>query len=67
MDQRLIRILGGTTEHYPYALENKYPRILETIMSLWDEDEIDPYFMELMVSDREGRGGFPPDVAANIM
>ena len=32
MDQRLIRILGGTTEHYPYALENKYPRILETIM-----------------------------------
>jgi ankyrin repeat protein len=67
MDQRLIRILGGTTEHYPYALENKYPRILETIMSLWDEDEIDSYFMELMVSDREGRGGFPPDVAANIM
>lgn len=67
MDQRLIKILGGTTEHYPYALANKYPRILETIMSLWDDDDIDPYFMELMVNNRDGRDGFPPDVAANIM
>lgn len=67
MNQRLIRILGGTTQHYPYALESKYPRILETIMSLWDEDEIDGYFMELMVSNRGDRTGFPPDVAAEIM
>lgn len=67
MDQRLIRILGGTTEHYPYALENKYPRILKKIMSLWDEDEIDDYFMGLMVSERNDRTGFPPDVAAEII
>ena len=67
MDQRLIRILGGSTESYPYALESKYPRILETIMSLWDEDSIDDYFMELMVSSRGDRAGFPPDVAAEIM
>jgi ankyrin repeat protein len=67
MNQRLIRILGGTTEHYPYALEGKFPRILETIMSLWDDDEIDNYFMELMVSKRPDRAGFSPDVAADIM
>lgn len=67
MDQRLIRILGGTTEHYPHALEGKFPRILTTIMSLWDGDEIDAYFMGLMVNDRIGRAGFPPDVAADIM
>lgn len=67
MDQRLIRILGGTTEHYPYALENKHPRILKKIMSLWDEDEIDNYFMELMVGDRGDRGSFTPDVAADII
>lgn len=67
MNQRLLRILGGKTEHYPYALESKYPRILETIMSLWDEDEIDNYFLELMVSDRGDRIGFPADVAADIM
>ncbi|MDD2722161.1 MAG: ankyrin repeat domain-containing protein [Gallionella sp.] len=67
MDKRLIRILGGTTQHYPYALESKFPRILDHIMSLWDSDEIDECFMELMVSNRSGRQGFPPDVAAEIM
>ncbi|OGT16736.1 MAG: hypothetical protein A2342_06105 [Gallionellales bacterium RIFOXYB12_FULL_54_9] len=67
MDQRLIRILGGTTEHYPYALEKKYPRILETILSRWNDDTLNDYFMELMVSDRKGRSGFSPDVAANIL
>lgn len=67
MNQRLLRILGGETKHYPYALESKYPRILDTIMSLWDGNEIDDYFMGLMVSDRSDRVGFPPDVAAEIM
>ena len=67
MNQRLVRILGGTTVNYPYALESKYPRILETILSLWDDDEIDNYFMELMVNDRGGRSGFSPDIAAEIM
>ncbi len=67
MNQRLIRILGGKTEHYPYMLESSYPRILERIMSLWDDDEIDAYFMELMVNNREGRAGFSPDIAAEIM
>ncbi|MEI7457218.1 MAG: ankyrin repeat domain-containing protein [Nitrosomonadales bacterium] len=67
MNQRLLRILGGKTEHYPYALESKYPRILEAIMSLWDDEGIDDYFMELMVSDRGDRAGFPPDIAAEIM
>lgn len=66
MDQRLIRILGGS--QYPYALESKFPRILDAIMSLWDDDEeIDRYFAGLMVSDRPDRTGFPPDVASDIM
>lgn len=67
MNKRLLRILGGRTEHYPYGLESKYPRILETIMSLWDEDAIDDYFMDLMVSNRGDRTGFPPNIAAEIM
>ena len=67
MNQRLIRILGNSAEHYPHALESKFPRILNTIMSLWDKDEIDEYFMDLMVSKRPNRAGFPPDVAAEIM
>jgi len=67
MDQRLLRILGGETKFYPYSLESKFPRILEKIMLLWDKPGISDYFMGLMVSDREGRAGFPPDVAAEIM
>ncbi len=67
MNQRLLRILGGSAERYPHALENKFPRILNMIMSLWDKDEIDEYLMELMVSKRPNRAGFPPDVAADIM
>jgi hypothetical protein len=67
MNRRLIRILGGKTEHYPYALESHYPRILETILMLWDKEEIDSYFMELMVNDRADRSGFPEPVAREIM
>ncbi len=67
MNSRLLRILGGKTEHYPYALETKFPRILNNLMSLWDSDDIDDYFMELMVSRRSNRIGFPHDVAAEIM
>ena len=67
MNQRLLKILGGKTEHYPYELERGYPRILEMILQLWDEDKIDDYFMGLMVSDRSGRSGFPENIAAEIM
>ena len=67
MDQKLLRILGGETKFYPYSLESKYPRILAKIMALWDEPEMSDHFMQLMVSDREDRAGFPPDVAAEIM
>lgn len=67
MDQRLLRILGGETAHYPYSLENKYPRVFNKIMSLWDSPEIDAYFMDLIVDTRGGRQGFPDDVAAEIV
>ncbi len=67
MDQKLLSILGGSTEHYPYALERKYPRIFSTLMLLWDSPEIEPYFVKLMVNERFDREGFPSDVAAEIV
>jgi hypothetical protein len=67
MDQKLLRILGGETKFYPYGLESSYPRILEKIMMLWDKPGMNDYFTQLMVSDREDRAGFPPEVAAEIM
>jgi len=67
MDQKLVKILGGNTEHYPHLLEKKYPRIFSTLMLLWDAPEIDEYFTKLMVNERIDREGFPPEVAAEIM
>lgn len=67
MDKRLLRILGGETKFYPYALEKQFPRILAKIMKLWDQPGIADYFTGLMVSDRPDRAGFPPDVAAEII
>jgi len=64
---QLLQILGGKTEHYPYELERTYPRILETILQLWDEDKMDDYFLQLMISDRSERSGFPEKIATEIM
>ena len=67
MDQKLLKILGGDTEHYPHALERNYPRIFASLMLLWGTPEIDPYFVKLMVNERTDREGFPPDVASEIV
>ena len=67
MDERLLRILGGEEKLYPHGLENQYPRIFEKIMMLWDKPGMNDYFTELMVPERQGRAGFPPDIAAEIV
>lgn len=67
MNERLVRILGGNTEYYPCALESKFPRIFATIMGLWDEPEIEDYFMDLIVDKRGGRMGFPQEVVSEIV
>ncbi|MFZ2540509.1 MAG: ankyrin repeat domain-containing protein [Gallionella sp.] len=67
MDERLLRILGGEEKFYPFELEDKYPRIFSKIMTLWDKPEMSGYFMELIVPARQGRAGFSPDIAAEIM
>lgn len=67
MDEKLLKILGGETKFYPYALESKYPRILAKIISLWITPGMSDYFGDLMVSDRSDRAGFPPEVAAEII
>lgn len=67
MDQRLLGILGGNAERYPHNLENKYPRVLGKILSLWNLPELDAYFVELMVNERVDRAGFPDDVVSEIL
>lgn len=67
MNERLLKILGGEIKFYPIKLEASYPRVFNNIMLYWDTPEIDGYLNGLMVTDREDRAGFPPEVAAEIM
>ncbi len=67
MDQRLLQTLGGNTDKYPRNLEDKYPRVFSKILELWGTPELDAYFMELTVSERTNRAGFPPDVVSEIL
>ena len=67
MNEKLLKILGGDTNFYPYELERKYPRVFANIMMFWDMPEMGNYFVKLMVQEREDRAGFPPEIAAEIM
>lgn len=52
---------------YPVHLETKHPRVFDKIIKLWGSLEADDYMAGLMVDDRGGRQGFPPDVLNNIL
>ncbi|MBI5429389.1 MAG: ankyrin repeat domain-containing protein [Nitrosomonadales bacterium] len=67
MNEKLLFLLDGYEECYPLNMEEKFPRIMNKIVELWDSREIDDYFTELMIDNRGGtRQGFPPNVASEI-
>jgi ankyrin repeat protein len=67
MNEKLLHLLSGQEELYPLNLEERFARVLNRIVELWDTKEIDDYFNELMIDTRGGtRQGFPPEVASEI-
>jgi ankyrin repeat protein len=67
MNEKLLQLLDGQEELYPINLEEKYARIMNRIVELWDTREIDDYFSDLMIDNRGGtRQGFPTEVASEI-
>jgi hypothetical protein len=67
MNEKLLHLLSGQEELYPLNLEQKYLRVLNRIVELWDSKEIDDYFNDLTIDNRGGtRQGFPPAVASEI-
>lgn len=66
-NSKMAAILQKTPERYPFALEQKYERILNKITDLWDTPEIDDYFADLLMDKRGDRQGFPQDVAHEIV
>jgi uncharacterized protein len=67
MDAKLLQILDHCQQNYPHQLEQQFPRVLQKIIELWDQQALDDYFNDLLVSKRSHRQGFPPQVASDIM
>ena len=66
-NEKLLHLLNGHEKLYPTNLEEKYLRVFNRIIELWDSKEIDEYFNELLMDTRNGtRQGFPHDVASEI-
>jgi len=67
MDDRVLAIVQGRTNLYPTNLEQRFSRILNRIIELWESPEIENYFTDLLIDNRGGtRQGFPPEVASEI-
>ena len=53
-------------DHFPQGIAQRYPHILARIADLWGSAALDAYLDNLMLDNRGGRQGFPPDVATEI-
>ncbi len=68
MNPRLLDLLHGDTAIYPHVLEEKFPRVFNKLLELWQTPHIEAYLQDLMVDKRGGdRDGFPPEAATEIM
>ena len=64
MKHNLFEVMG---REYPYALQQKYPHVLNKIIELWNQPEIDHYFTTLLLDTRGGeRKGFDDDAFKDI-
>jgi hypothetical protein len=51
----------------PRALARQFPRIANRLWEMWKRPaQCDAYFKKLIVDERGGRKGFPPEVAAEL-
>ncbi len=68
MNPKLLASLNGDTDIYPHLLEEKFPRVFNKLLELWQTPHIDSYLQDLMVDKRAGnREGFPPEAATEII
>ena len=63
---RLLKAMGEYSEEYPEQIERQFPHILVKIVDLWGSQELVAYLEKLMFTDRDGRQGFPPEVASEM-
>ena len=63
---RLLAAMAEYSETYPEQTEQKFPHILARIAEMWGSEALVAYLDQLMFTDREGRQGFPPEVASEL-
>ena len=67
MIEKLSQLLGEEgSKLYPHKTEEKYPRIVDKIATLWGTVGMSKFFNEIMFDDRGGREGFPSDVMMEL-
>jgi hypothetical protein len=67
----VIQTLKCAPNEYPKLLEEKFPHILEKIVSLWHSPAVEPYLTDLLQPNgrsggRVDRDGFPDKVWQEI-
>jgi hypothetical protein len=68
MNPKLHNILKNNLDIYPHVLEEKFPRVFNKMMELWDTPHIEAFLRDLMMDNRAGnRQGFPPEAASEII
>jgi len=68
MDEKVKALFNINSVHYPRELARQFPRMLNKIVELWDTEEIDAYFSDLILDTRgDQRKGFPAEVAEEII
>ncbi len=68
MNPRILNLLGGDEDLYPHMLEEKFPRVFNKLLDLWETPHIEQYLQDLMVDKRGGtREGFPIEAAGEII
>ena len=64
---KLLEKMGElATDNFPEAIAQNFPHILARLADLWGSAALDAYLDGLMLDDRGGRHGFPPDVGMEI-
>jgi len=66
MNEKFNALLGAHADRYPHRLEANFPHVIDRMVALWGSSELRPFLDALLLADRPGRKGFPPEVATEI-
>jgi ankyrin repeat protein len=66
MNKAVLDLVYGEEALYPKHLELHHPRILAKIVLLWHTQQMEEFFLELLVNTRSDRQGFSHEVASEL-